>query len=113
VRPSRRRLVLAIVASDATFALDPRHGWVGKCIHCNSSLVVSEAGEPEASATIEHIVPEAKGGTEALTNLALACARCNYGKGKRHDARDTDRATQVTQALLERRQARWRDPETR
>ena len=30
---------------------------------------------------IEHIIPIKHGGSDALTNLALSCIRCNLGKG--------------------------------
>jgi 5-methylcytosine-specific restriction endonuclease McrA len=33
--------------------------------------------------TIDHVVPRARGGTNALTNLALACAACNHDKADR------------------------------
>src|SRR5436190_15064531 len=30
---------------------------------------------------VEHIVPRAKGGTDRLSNLCLACEKCNKAKG--------------------------------
>jgi 5-methylcytosine-specific restriction endonuclease McrA len=111
----KRRRVLAIIATDATFErteVRGREAWVGKCLHCNAHLVVSLEGEPISRATIEHIVPRGHGGTDALENLALACARCNQGKGVRHDPhyhRDA-RARELVARLLERRRERWREP---
>lgn len=104
--------MLSIVHTDATFALAEVRGaraWVGKCIHCNTRLVVSLAGETDA--TVEHIVPKNHGGTDAPENLALACARCNQGKGVRIDARrrGDPRLEEVVAALLARRRERWRD----
>lgn len=77
--------------------------------------------------TLEHVVPQAwfgKRAAAALTalvrdgnndarNLAIACASCNHGKGLSHDARgpNDERARIVIGQLLEKRLARWRDPE--
>jgi 5-methylcytosine-specific restriction endonuclease McrA len=112
----KRQRILAIVATDRTF--EPGEGpgtrapvWIGKCLHCNAHLVIAADGEPISRATIEHIVPRTHGGTDALENLGLACARCNLQKGVRHDTRRADdpRAREVVSRLLERRRARWRD----
>ncbi len=104
--------MLSIVRTDATFTLVTlRDGqaWVGKCIHCNSKLVVAEHGE--TSATVEHLEPRTHGGTDALDNVALACARCNAGKGMRLDVRRRTDPTlrAVVEALRSKRAARWRD----
>lgn len=49
-----------------------RHGW--KCHYCGKALTHS-------TATLDHIVPVAMGGTLADHNLCLACRRCNSLKG--------------------------------
>lgn len=46
-----------------------------RCAHCAKWLTVVEA-------TIDHIVPAAKGGTVALDNVAIACLPCNHDRGK-------------------------------
>jgi 5-methylcytosine-specific restriction endonuclease McrA len=112
---AKRRQILAIVATDRTFERATLRGievWVGKCLHCNSRLTVSAAGEPMGSVTIEHILPRHHGGTDDIENLALACARCNTEKGVRHDLRKASdpRLQAVVERLQERRRARWRDP---
>lgn len=33
------------------------------------------------SATVEHVVPRSKGGTDDMDNLAMACERCNTRRG--------------------------------
>jgi hypothetical protein len=38
--------------------------------------------------SVEHILPKAKGGTDDLENLALACQGCNNFKFTRTEARD-------------------------
>jgi 5-methylcytosine-specific restriction endonuclease McrA len=113
-RRTTRRLMRMIAATDASFERAEHQGelvWVGKCIHCNAALVVRLDGTPVGNATVEHIVPQSRGGTDEPANLALACARCNYQKGRRHDRhrRPSERAKQVEAALLERRRRRLRD----
>ena len=62
-------------------------------------------------ATIEHIFPQTHGGTDAIENLALACSRCNHGKGRRLDQRPLSdpKLQEVIARLRSRRQARWRE----
>jgi 5-methylcytosine-specific restriction endonuclease McrA len=113
---AKRRRILGIIATDSTFERTEHRGrdaWLGKCLHCNAHLMVGLDGEPISRATIEHILPQTAGGTDALSNLGLACARCNHGKGRRHDPnyhRDA-RARELVERLLARRRARWREPD--
>ncbi|MCP3102960.1 HNH endonuclease [Myxococcus sp. K15C18031901] len=113
---SKRRKVLAIIATDTTFERTEHRGreaWLGKCLHCNAHLLVGLDGDPISRATVEHILPRTAGGSDTLENLALACARCNQGKGTRHDPyypRD-DRARELVEKLLRRRRERWRSPD--
>jgi 5-methylcytosine-specific restriction endonuclease McrA len=107
--------ILEIVLSDATFERMEQRGqtvWQGRCLHCNAHLTVSASGEPISRATIEHILPRSHGGTEALENLGLACARCNHQKGVRHDnrRRGDPRLMEIVEALRAKRMARWREP---
>ncbi|HSK01196.1 MAG TPA: HNH endonuclease [Kofleriaceae bacterium] len=109
----RHLLLLAAAVTDSTFertTLDGRPVWVGKCIHCNSKLVVADDGRSLGAATLEHVWPETQGGTNEVTNLAVACARCNREKGSRHDHRGGARLEQVVALLQARRLERWRDP---
>lgn len=114
-RRRSRALLLWIAATDATFArAELRGGPVlsGKCIHCGTRHTIGLDGTPISDATIEHIVPRNHGGTEALSNLAIACARCNGEKGVRHDDRrwrDPKLQTLIA-SLLTRRAERMRPP---
>jgi 5-methylcytosine-specific restriction endonuclease McrA len=114
----KRATIKKIMATDSTFEPvepGPRAEWAGKCLHCRSWLRVAADGEPISEATIEHIQPQSHGGTDDIENLALACARCNRGKGVRHDTRR--KGDPVLAALVEKlraeRMKRWRDPDPR
>lgn len=111
-RAQKRRLVLAVVATDTTFVPAEQGGFIGRCLHCNAHLWIREDGEPVSRATLEHIVPQHHGGTDALRNLGLACARCNHGKGARHDRRrrDDPKLVALIESLQRKRDERWRDP---
>lgn len=109
----RHVLLLAAAVTDKTFdrtKLDGETVWVGKCVHCNTRLVVGDDGRARGSATLEHIKPQAQGGTDALANLAIACAPCNRQKGARHDHNPGPKLDQVVALLAARRAERWRDP---
>lgn len=47
----------------------------GCCAYCG------EAFRTEREMTIDHIRPRSKGGTNHISNLALACRDCNQRKG--------------------------------
>ncbi len=46
--------------------------WVRKCVYCGKNNLPLE---------IEHIIPKIRGGTNRVSNLTLACHRCNQKKG--------------------------------
>ncbi len=109
----RHVLLLAAAVTDHTFerkTLDGEVVWIGKCLHCNTRLVVGDDGRARGEATLEHVWPEAQGGTDEVRNLAIACARCNRQKGSRHDHTPGEKLTQVVTLLAARRAERWRDP---
>jgi hypothetical protein len=111
---ARHLHLLAAAVTDRTFErtrLDERVVWVGKCIHCNSKLVVADDGRSLGEATLEHIIPQAQGGTNEVKNLAVACARCNREKGTRHDHKRGGRLDEIVASLQARRTERWRDPD--
>ena len=112
---AKQRTLLAIAATDNTFEralAGDREVWSGKCLHCNARLLIGLDGEPISRATIEHITPKNHGGTDALENLGIACARCNSEKGVRHDhkGKNDSRRLEVVEKLAAKRRARWREP---
>jgi 5-methylcytosine-specific restriction endonuclease McrA len=48
--------------------------WGRQCAYC---------GKGNIPLQVEHIVPRAKGGTNRMSNLCLACEKCNLTKGAR------------------------------
>jgi 5-methylcytosine-specific restriction endonuclease McrA len=46
--------------------------WARTCVYC---------GKQNLPLQVEHIIPRAKGGTDRVSNLTLACERCNRAKG--------------------------------
>ncbi len=114
-KASKRKTILAIVATDRTFVRKHFRGeelWEGRCIFSGRKLYVDLQGEPVSDVTIEHIVPRSHGGTDALENLALATGKANAQKGARLDRRPFDDPTlqRVIAELQQKRRARWRDP---
>ena len=115
VKGRARRLLLWCAATDRSFELAEQNGrpvLSGKCIHCNARHVLDLDGAPRTRATVEHIIPRHHGGRDELANLAIACARCNFGKGHRLDARRWDDPTlqRVVATLQARRAERMRPP---
>jgi len=50
----------------------------GKCQVCGIKTdLSSDPGKDPSTATLEHIKPKSKGGTDAWNNLALLCSACN------------------------------------
>lgn len=59
-------------------ALVARDGW--GCAYCGVGLVLQPH---QPAATVDHVMPKARGGNgRALTNMVLACQRCNSTKGQ-------------------------------
>ncbi len=46
---------------------------VARCRYCRRTV-------PKVDRTVDHIIPLCKGGTNAKTNLAMACRSCNDAK---------------------------------
>lgn len=119
MRTSLRKRLQLVVETDST-AERSDGVWRTRCLHCRTSLLIREDGEPLDGATLEHIIPRAWFGKRSAAlliadfngpddprNLALACARCNQSKGHGHDKNGPSdaRAREVIAALLQRRAA--------
>ncbi len=110
-----QRLLLWCAATDSTFVFaraGDRTVLAGRCIHCKRKLAIDLDGNPLGQETVEHIIPRTHGGTDAIENLAIACSRCNQGKGARLDPRRWDDETlqRVITNLQARRAERMRPP---
>jgi hypothetical protein len=55
---------------------------------CEYCLAPEEFSNKEFQ--VEHIAPKARGGSETLENLALACIRCNLSKAAAQTTRDRE-----------------------
>ena len=69
-----------------------------KCEYCHRSLI-------DTSWQIEHIKPKSKGGTDQLSNLAVACPRCNLNK--REATKGQDLVTGKESRLFNPRKDKW------
>lgn len=120
-RTALRELLIAAVTTDNQAELMDGT-WRTRCLHCRSALYISDEGVTGNGATLEHIIPRSwfekrasadligdLTGPNDVRNLALACPRCNQGKGLAHDkAGPSDaRAREVVMALFDKRQARF------
>lgn len=50
--------------------------------YCHYCCVSFRSKDSTYRATVDHVVPKKKGGTNELTNLVAACSRCNNAKGE-------------------------------
>ena len=71
--------------------------WNRQCAYC---------GKKEVPLEIEHIVPRAKGGSDRVSNLTLACGPCNKAK----DTRDITDFLKNKPDVLQRIQAQLQQP---
>jgi len=73
------------------------------CEYCH----LRQEDSPLAVLHIEHIVPKVHGGSDDLSNLALACIDCNLHKGTNLTGIDPD--TNVVTELFHPRRHNWND----
>ena len=74
----------------------------GVCEHCRYQEEFNSG-----RFAVDHVHPRVKGGTEDLTNLALACRGCNERKQDATDAPDP--AMEQIVSLFNPRRDRWQD----
>jgi 5-methylcytosine-specific restriction endonuclease McrA len=74
--------------------------WERKCAYCAKENIALQ---------IEHIVPRAKGGSDRLSNLALACEKCNLAKGTQDIAVFLKKKPEVLKRILATSKAPLKD----
>jgi Protein of unknown function (DUF1524) len=122
----RRLLLEAALSNQQTQSSES--GFRTRCLHCRTWLGINRSGVAIGAVTLEHIVPQAWFNkpraldqlfasapqwrpTEAndVTNLALACERCNQAKGRSHDRFPfNEKSQQVIFNLMNKRMQLWR-----
>ena len=70
--------------------------WARTCAYC---------GKQNIPLQIEHIIPRAKGGTDRVSNLTLACEQCNRAKGTQEIAVFLKQKPEVLKRILAQAQA--------
>ena len=73
-----------------------------RCAYCH--ITEANTGQPM---TVDHIIPQVRGGGTTLENLCFACRRCNEFKGSAISAQDP--LIGETVALFHPRQQTWAD----
>ncbi len=74
--------------------------WKRQCAYC---------GKKEVPLQIEHIQPRAHGGTDRLSNLCLACEKCNRAKGTQEIKDFLKKKPEVLKRLLTQAKAPLKD----
>jgi 5-methylcytosine-specific restriction endonuclease McrA len=74
--------------------------WQRRCAYCAKENVALQ---------IEHIVPRAKGGSDRISNLALACEKCNRAKGTQDIAVFLKKKPEVLKCILATAKAPLKD----
>ena len=74
--------------------------WGRACAYC---------GKQNISLQIEHIVPRTKGGTDRISNLTLACEKCNLAKGTQDINEFLKKKPEVLKRILAQAKAPLKD----
>lgn len=74
--------------------------WGRTCAYCSKQNVPLQ---------VEHIIPRAKGGTDRVSNLTLACEKCNRAKGSQDIVVFLKKKPEVLTRLLAQAQAPLKD----
>jgi hypothetical protein len=53
-----------------------------RCLYCDKCLSLGSQN-PNTMATLDHLIPKSKGGTNNSANLAFSCFSCNQTKGSK------------------------------
>lgn len=77
--------VATIIRRSQLTVLLERHG--SKCQHCGRTVRTLRGSRrkkrrlPDDLATVDHITPQSRGGSDELDNLTLSCRACNMERG--------------------------------
>ncbi len=74
--------------------------WKRQCAYC---------GKKDVPLQVEHIHPRAKGGTDRLSNLTLACSKCNGAKGTQDVKEFLKQKPEVLKRILAQAKAPLKD----
>ncbi|MCP4107307.1 MAG: HNH endonuclease [Desulfobacteraceae bacterium] len=74
--------------------------WDRKCAYCGKSDIPLET---------EHIVPKSKGGSDRVSNLTLACTKCNQRKGNKNIEDFLKRKPELLKKILAQSEAPLKD----
>lgn len=55
----------------------------GHCWYCGAELSLICSANDSANLCIDHVIPQAQGGSHGIENLVPACRQCNSQKGAR------------------------------
>ena len=67
------------VSHETRLLVFERDAW--KCHYCGCTVLLLAGRYKNLRATVDHIVPKAKGGSNRAENLITACEPCNQAKG--------------------------------
>lgn len=74
--------------------------WRRKCVYCNAENIPLE---------IEHIIAKSKGGSNRVSNLTLACRKCNEAKGNKPIEQFLKKKPELLRRILSQAKAPLKD----
>ncbi|NES84582.1 MAG: HNH endonuclease [Moorea sp. SIO2B7] len=77
--------------------------WKRKCTYC---------GKKDIPLQVEHIQPKSKGGSDRVSNLCLACEKCNQKKGNQSVGEFLRKKPQIRSLILKQAKTSLRDAAT-
>lgn len=55
----------------------------GRCFYCKRPCILDGPNNWRVTATLDHVVPKSRGGTNEQSNFVMACRGCNYRKASK------------------------------
>lgn len=69
-----------------------------RCCYCGIRMMGT--GHDDSAPTFEHVVPRYHGGTNDMSNIVIACRKCNNDRGNTPYRTKMRRALMITHAVL-------------